>query len=447
MVKPVYKQTEVGEIPEDWGILAIKDVTNDVGDGIHTTPAYSKNGEYYFINGNNISNGSIVINSDTKSVSELEFRKHQKPLSDRTVFLSINGTIGNVAFYRGEPIILGKSAAYLNFKNSTSKEYAYYILQTNSTMRFFKDGLTGTTIKNLGLGAIRNTLIPIPKENEQKSIAKALSDVDELIVSLEKLIAKKRDIKTAAMQQLLTGKKRLPGFGEGKGTKQTELGEIPEDWNLMGIPEITKPGPESIKIGPFGSSLKKEYLSKSGYKVYGQENVYEKDMTVGDRYLPFEHFHKLKSCKVEPCDFLISMMGTVGKCYTVPKDFEVGIIDSHLIRIRFDESLVSPEYLGHLFQSRLIEIQIKKLSVGGIMEGLSSKIIKQLLAPLGSIDEQNAIADFLSDLDKDILSIEQRLNKTKSIKQGMMQELLTGRTRLVAPEATAYVEEERLHGT
>ncbi len=215
MVRPAYKQTEVGVIPEGWRVVALGTASSDIGDGIHATPVYSSNGDYYFINGNNLSNGHIVVAESTKAVAYSEFRKHRNNLDERSILLSINGTIGNLALFAGESVMLGKSAAYLNIRNSVSRRFIYHALQTEPVKRQFSDGMTGSTINNLGLGTIRNTLIALPSNRaEQEAIAGVLSDADALIESLEELIAKKRQIKQGAMQELLTGKTRLPGFSE-----------------------------------------------------------------------------------------------------------------------------------------------------------------------------------------------------------------------------------------
>ena len=97
-----YKQTEVGVIPVDWDAVEMEKITAHIGDGLHGTPIYSSNGGYFFVNGNNLSGGKVVATSDTKSVDSSEFIKHRKPLSNRTILLSINGTIGNLALYDGE---------------------------------------------------------------------------------------------------------------------------------------------------------------------------------------------------------------------------------------------------------------------------------------------------------------------------------------------------------
>jgi len=212
--------------------------------------------------------------------------------------------------------------------------------------------------------------------------------------------------------------------------KQSEVGFIPSDWNCLPITDLLRNQAGSIKIGPFGSQLHKKYLTTRGYKVYGQSNVYQKDISIGDRYISEDRFKLLQTCEVKEGDFLISMMGTIGKCYIVPGDFLPGIIDSHLIRIRFDSSKANSEYILHLFQSPIIISQVEKLSVGGIMEGLSSKIIKNLCFPIPEVSEQNKIAKVLSDLDILIKNLEKLIAKKCAIKTAVMQQLLTGKTRL-----------------
>lgn len=215
------------------------------------------------------------------------------------------------------------------------------------------------------------------------------------------------------------------------GYKQTKIGVIPEDWDCLKITDTTMPLANSIKIGPFGSALKKEYLTNKGFKVYGQENVYKRDMSIGDRFISSNHFRELKSCEVVPGDFLISMMGTVGQCMIVPEGINTGIMDSHLLRIKFDNLKIDLCFVVQLFKTKIVFNQIKQLSVGGIMEGLSSKIIKSIYIPLPQAkNEQTAIATVLFDTDALIEHLEKLIAKNKTIKQGAMQQLLTGKKRL-----------------
>jgi type I restriction enzyme S subunit len=209
-----------------------------------------------------------------------------------------------------------------------------------------------------------------------------------------------------------------------RGFKKTEVGIIPSDWNDFDITQLIEKA-NGIKIGPFGSQLKKELLTNAGFRVYGQENVYEKDMEIGNRFISREHFKQLNSCELKTGDFIISMMGTIGKCMIVPAKFEAGIMDSHLIRLRLDDSKINAELLLHFFASNILINQIKKLSVGGIMDGLSSKIVKNISVPLPPTrSEQTAIAEALNDADALITELEKLISKKRAIKQGAMQVLL-----------------------
>lgn len=215
-----------------------------------------------------------------------------------------------------------------------------------------------------------------------------------------------------------------------KGFQKTEVGIIPYDWGVFDITQIIKKT-EGIKIGPFGSQLKKELLTTTGYKVYGQENVYVRNMEIGKRYIDKEHYNRLSSCTLLEGDFIISMMGTIGKCMIVPKLNEPGIMDSHLIRLRLDENKINSELLLHFFYSKILTNQVKKLSVGGIMEGLSSKIIKKIEIPLPPTKtEQTAIATALNDADKLIAELEKLISKKQKVKNIVHFNLVSGKKRI-----------------
>ena len=152
-----------------------------IGDGLHSTPKYSNDGPYYFINGNNLNDGSITFDEKTKKVNKEEYEKYKVDFDNNTIFMSINGTIGKMAFYNNEPIILGKSAAYF-IVNATylNKKYLFYYLQSNKAKQYFLASLTGSTILNLGLKALRNFEIPLPSLEEQQRIVDILDRFDRL---------------------------------------------------------------------------------------------------------------------------------------------------------------------------------------------------------------------------------------------------------------------------
>ena len=164
-----------------WEQCKLGEVCLEIGDGLHSAPLYDDAGKYYFINGNNLIEGKIIIDKlETPKVSNEVFEKNNSQLDNNTVLLSINGTIGNLAYYQGENVMLGKSAAYLKVKN-IEKKYLYTVLQTPMILRQFDLSLTGTTIKNLGLSAIKNTIVYMPIKEEQERIGEYFSQLDHLI--------------------------------------------------------------------------------------------------------------------------------------------------------------------------------------------------------------------------------------------------------------------------
>lgn len=186
----------------EWAEKNLENLTVKIGDGIHTTPKYDQSGEYYFINGNNLIEGKIVVDEKTKRVSSEEFEIHKKDLTEKTIFLSINGTIGNVAFYNNEMVVLGKSACYVTPSQKLNNVFLYYSLQSPRIIDYFFSELTGSTIKNLSLKSIRETLINLPSEKEQQKIASCLSSLDALITAQAEKIAQLKLHKKGLMQGL-----------------------------------------------------------------------------------------------------------------------------------------------------------------------------------------------------------------------------------------------------
>lgn len=187
---------------DDWEQRKLGEVCSEIGDGLHSAPIYVENGEYYFINGNNLVNGKIVIDTEnTKSVSIDTFNSNDKKLDNTTILMSINGTIGNLAYYQGENVMLGKSAAYLKCQY-INKMFLFFLLQTNSVLNEFMLSLTGTTIKNLGLEAIKNTSVLVPSDNEQKKVGTFFNKLDNLISLHQRKLEHLQKQKKALLQQM-----------------------------------------------------------------------------------------------------------------------------------------------------------------------------------------------------------------------------------------------------
>lgn len=260
---------------------------------------------------------------------------------------------------------------------------------------------------NINQDALKRLLIAFPPTfTEQRSISTALSDMDVLLVGLDQLIAKKRDLKQAAIQQLLTGKKRLPGF-EGKWEKTT-LGEIGEC--IIGL------------------TYKPENVVEHGLLVLRSSNIQNGQLVYDDNVY----------VNIEVPDHLVTRTGDILVCVRNGSRALIGkcaVINESAAGLTFGAfmSIYRTEYwrfIAHAFQAHGIQRQIRD-NIGATINQITNKDMKAFRVLLPPEDEQNEIAAVLSDMDAEIAVLEQRRDKTRALKQGMMQELLTGRTRLV----------------
>ncbi len=407
-----YKQTELGSIPEDWEVKKLGDICSRIGDGIHSTPQYNDAGDYFFVNGNNLKDGQIIISDDTKKVSKDEFSIHKRELNDTTILLSINGTIGNIAFYKGENIILGKSAAYLNLNNKIDKFLLFQVIQTKFVKKYFENELTGSTIKNLGLRAIRDTPIPLPPTKaEQTAIANALNDADALITQLEKLIAKKRQIKQGAMQELLKPK---------------------EGWVEKSIFELAENKKEFFDDGDW---IESEHITNSGVRLIQTGNIgigkfIEKEVK---KYIYEDSFEKLKCKSLFEGDLLICRLAEpAGRACILPNIGEQKVVTSVDVTIfRPRKESIDRIFLLNIFSTPEWFQQVTEKVGGTTHKRISRGSLGKIKIKVPSFQQQTQIAETLSDMDAEIAGLEQKLDKYRKLKAGMMQNLLTGKIRLV----------------
>ena len=198
------------ELPEGWAWTTLSEITSIIGDGLHGTPQYDIFGNYFFINGNNLVNRTIVIKEGTKKVSDDEYVKYRKTLNERTILVSINGTIGNIGTYNGEKIILGKSACYFNLLPDISKSYICNIIESDYFRKYAFKSATGSTIKNVPLKAINDFYIPLPPLQEQRRIVESiehrLSFVDYIELDKEKLQETIKKAKSKVLDLAIHGK-------------------------------------------------------------------------------------------------------------------------------------------------------------------------------------------------------------------------------------------------
>lgn len=192
-----------------WEKKELRELTTILGDGLHGTPKYTIDGEYYFINGNNLNDGKIEFKENTKRIDIDEFNKHKKNLTNRTVLVSINGTLGNVAFYNGEKIILGKSACYFNLKENIDKGFVKYVLSSRYFIDYAHREATGATIKNVSLKSMREFKVPFPPLKEQQTIVRQLdalrAQTQKLEAVYQKKIADLEELKKSILQKAFAG--------------------------------------------------------------------------------------------------------------------------------------------------------------------------------------------------------------------------------------------------
>jgi type I restriction enzyme S subunit len=221
-----------------WTKSPLKHLCIRIGDGLHGTPTYDENSDVFFINGNNLKKGFIVVSADTKKVTNSDFESNYIELNDNSLLISINGTLGEMAFYNGEKIMLGKSAAYLNFKTGINRFY-YYYFQMKDVQSYFHNVATGSTIKNLGLKSIQDFAVPFPEEKEWKPIARVLANLDKKIA-----LSNKINTELEAMSKLIydywfvqfdfpdTNGKPYKSSGGKMVYNEALKREIPEGWDL-----------------------------------------------------------------------------------------------------------------------------------------------------------------------------------------------------------------------
>lgn len=247
------------EYSERWEVK-LNDIVDILGDGLHGTPKYSDDGEYHFINGNNL-NGKITVDEMTKRVDYKEYLKYRKALNSRTILISINGTLGKIAKYNNEKVILGKSACYLCVNKNYDLDYIYYVLQTGEFKRYLQTHSTGTTIKNMGLKQLRDFKFQIPIIFEQKAIANILNSIDRKIELNNKIKKTFEEMAQAIFKSWFVDFEPF----KDEEFKESELGQIPNRWEVLPISDVC-----NIR---YGKNLPTTKLTSSGYPVYGGNGI------------------------------------------------------------------------------------------------------------------------------------------------------------------------------
>jgi type I restriction enzyme S subunit len=437
-----YKQTNFGLLPLDWSCLPLGELVTGASYGSSAKSA--SQGLVPVLRMGNLQDGFInwndlVFTSDPVEINKYSLKKNDV-LFNRTNTVDL---VGKTAIYKGEypAIYAGYLIKINNNEDVLNSEYLNYVLNTHQIKSYNRLVLSvAVSQANINAQKLKTYPIPIPPSiQEQTAIANALSDVDALLSELEKLIAKKQAIKTATMQQLLTGKTRLPQFafysdinstegaveGKRKSTKPSELGEIPEDWDVNSLSEVCN----------FGGGTTPPRAQHDRYFVNGTHNwVKTTDLNnslidISEEQITTLAISEIGLKKHPVGSVLIAMYGGFNQIGRTGFITNPSAINQALVAIKPKSRKLNSYYL--LSQLNYNVDYWKGVASSSRKDpNITSNDVKNYSILLPLIEEQTAIASILSDMDNEIQTLEQRLSKTRQIKQGMMQELLTGKTRL-----------------
>jgi len=403
-LKPGYKQTEAGVIPEEWEVGEIGDLSPFITSGSRGWADYYADRGSAFIRITNLSRDSIYI--DLADLKLVELPRNDKEgartqLQNGDLLVSITADIGIIGFVDDsvpQPAYINQHIALVRFDASKADgKFLSYFLASENSQRLFRATTDQGAKAGMNLSAVRHIRTAFPPLPEQRAIAAALNDVDALITALGQLIAKKRDLKQAAMQQLLTGQKRLPGFhGE---------------WEVKTLQESTE-CLDGVRI-PLNEEERAHM--KGDYPYCGANGVLDyvnKYVIDDDIILIAEDGGYFDEYEYRPIAYRMN-----GKCW----------VNNHAHILKAKEGFDQ----GFLFHSLVHKNILRFLASGTRAKLNKSEMWKIEVNVPVELPEQAAIAAVLSDMDAELEALEQRRDKTVALKQGMMQELLTGRIRLV----------------
>ena len=419
MVTPGYKQTEVGVIPEDWvaqplGALGsfkngINKAAEDFG---HGSP---------FINLMDVF-GIPRAAATTKNLGLV----NSTPVEQQTYELCA----GDVLFVRSSVKPEGVGLTTLIPNDLPTTVFSGFLIRFRDRGQlarefkehcFLSDGFRRRLIANSTVSANTNInqdalkLLQLgypPRHEEQRAIATALSDVDALLRGLDRLIAKKRNLRTGAMQRLLTGETRLPGF---RG-----------NWDVKRLGELVETDPENLSTNT-DPKLRFNYIALEGV---------DRGRLLGWTEQEFMTAPSRARRRLSPGDILIATVRPGLQAHLLfdrPMDQSVWICSTGFCVLRSRPGIADPGFVFSQFFGPDIPRQIEALIAGSNYPAISSADVRNLLVAAPETGEQTAIAQVLSDMDAEIAALEARLEKTRSLKQAMMQALLTGRVRLPVP--------------
>jgi len=406
--------SEENNIPKHWQIKKLSEVCEIIMGQSPPSTTYNLNGE-----GLPFFQGKAEF-TELYPVVEKWCNSPNKIALPNDILLSVRAPVGttNIA---NQKCCIGRGLAAIRYENF---KFVFYFLRSIE-QELDKKG-TGTTFRAISGETIRTTEILLPPLPEQQAI---VFKIEELLSDLEN---GKQQLQTAQQQLKIYRQSLLKWAFEGKLTnKNVKDGELPKGWKLVTIIDIVENNKHSLKAGPFGSSLKKEFYVQDGYKIYGQEQVISDDAFLGDYFINEEKYQELKSCKIKPFDILISLVGTVGKVLILPGNCKEGVINPRLIKISLNKERYLHKFFKYYFESSYVKNLYGSKAQGTTMDVLNLGIIKTIPFPMPLLKEQQLIVDELESkltvCDKIEETISQSLLQAESLRQSILKKAFEGK--------------------
>lgn len=383
----------------EWEKTTLEKCTDILGDGLHGTPKYTDGGEYAFINGNNLVNGEILIKKDTKMVDYSQYEKYKKPLTNRTLLVSINGTLGNVGMYNSEKIILGKSACYFNVKEFVDKDFIYYVVSSPMFRQYLEHSATGTTIKNISLKQMREYEFLLPPIEKQKQISSVLKMIDEKIKNNRRVNENLEQQAQAYFNELF-------------------VGNADPNW-----PECTLSDIGSVVAGGTPSKSKPEYYADQGIAWITPKDLSvdkSKFISHGENDISELGFSKSSTKKMPAGTVLFSSRAPIGY---------IAIVQNELTTNQGFKSVIPNKNIGTSYVYFLLKNllpAIEGMASGSTFKEISGAGMKSVPTVMPDVDTIQLFNNFCEPIFKEQEVLEAENRRLSALRDLLLPKLMSG---------------------
>ena len=428
----------IGQIPQEWEVIKFK-YLGDVKQGLTYSPSdiVDKDEGILVLRSGNIQNRVLDFTNNvyvkTKVAESIVLRKNDILITARNGSSALIGK--NAIIDTDIKATFGAFMMVFRTNKSLIAKFAFYLM--NISFNFYRTFFTTSTVNQLTAAIFNGIEVPLPSISEQQKIAdfldKKTAQLDKVKSLLEEQIQKLKDYRASLIYETVT--KGLDKTVPMKDSGINWIGEVPEGWGVSKLKFILEKGSNSIKVGPFGSSLSGDAIRSSGKWVYNQRNVLDNNFTETDFYISEAKCKELKNFSVSSGDILLTTRGTIGRVAIVPKKYCEGIIHPCLMKFKVDSKIVLPELIKYLFNDiPLVREQLNFLSNSTTIDVIYSYNLKNIIIPTIPIAKQYSILEVLdrqtSDVDSLIKIKQKQIENINKQRQTLIYDYVTGKRRV-----------------